>query len=249
MPIRKYWGKHSPVLFPIVGALKNDTYQYSGKDYLLTRHGFARDNDFTIIAQTESSITFSLIANVNTKQNYPFEFELLLTYTLKGKKLYFDYTVINNDSKPMPFALGAHPAFALPKNFSSYSLFFEQNEMLESYSLQDNLLTDYTSQITLQNTSLPLCYSLFMNDALVFKKIKSDFIAIAENNIVFLKVHLGNFPHLGLWTKANAPFICIEPWQGYADTLTASGDIMDKKGIIIAQPDTTINRGFFIEVV
>ena len=45
----KYWARHSPILFPIVGRLKKDNYFYKNQKYNMSQHGFARDKEFEII--------------------------------------------------------------------------------------------------------------------------------------------------------------------------------------------------------
>ena len=115
-----YWGKHSPVLFPIVGTLKNNTYNHNNKEYQLTRHGFARDMEFELVDKTESTATFSIQSNSATLANYPFQFEQQIQYTLVHTTLEIAYTVINKDSTEIPFSIGAHPAFALPGNFENF---------------------------------------------------------------------------------------------------------------------------------
>ena len=157
----EFWGKHSPVLFPIVGTLKDNKYTYKGNTYSLSRHGFARDNDFTIKEQHEDSVTFSLMADEHTKANYPFDFELQLKYTLSGKSLNIEYIIINNGIEPMPFSIGAHPAFALPGDFENYSLQFEKDQQLVSTQLQNDLLSDTEVITLLQNAKMPLHHDLF----------------------------------------------------------------------------------------
>ncbi|NDI99708.1 aldose 1-epimerase family protein [Flavobacterium sp. LaA7.5] len=244
-----FWGKHSPVLFPIVGTLKDNKYSYNGTTYALSRHGFARDNVFTVKEQNKDSVTFSLVANALTKENYPFDFELQIKYTLSGNSLHIDYIINNSGEEAMPFSIGAHPAFALQGNFEAYSLQFEKEEQLISTQLQNDLLSDVEIPVTLQNGKLGLNYDLFENDALVFKKIASQYIDIAKNDIPFLRVSFPDFPHLGLWTKPNAPFLCIEPWQGYADSTTGSGNLFDKEGILVLEARGEVKRGFSIEVL
>lgn len=245
----EFWGKHSPVLFPIVGTLKDNKYTYNGTAYTLSRHGFARDNVFTVKEQREDSVVFSLTANDATKENYPFDFELQIQYTLSDSSLRIDYIIKNNSDEAMPFSIGAHPAFALLGNFEEYSLQFEKDEELVSTQLQNDLLSDVEIPVTLQNGKLGLNYDLFENDALVFKKITSQYIDIAKNDIPFLRVSFTDFPHLGLWTKSNAPFLCIEPWQGYADNMTSNGNLFDKEGILILEKGSEAKRGFSIEIL
>ena len=124
----EFWGKHSPVLFPIVGSLKNNSYSFENKNYQLSRHGFARDLEFEVKEKTGNCMIFSLMANDKTFANYPFDFELQIKYTIQEKKLIIAYEVINKSDKKMPFSIGAHPAFALPKGFENYSLAFSDAE-------------------------------------------------------------------------------------------------------------------------
>jgi galactose mutarotase-like enzyme len=244
----KYWGKHSPVLFPIVGTLKNNSYLYEGQVYALNRHGFARDNVFNVKEQTENSVTFSLTSNDDTRRVYPFNFELELIYTLKNNELQLDYVVTNKGDKPLPFSLGAHPAFALPSNFESYSLQFDIDEPLESIQLKDDLLSDQAEVIQPQNGVLPLSYKLFENDALIFTSLKSRAVTIMQGKDKLLKVSYSQFPHLGIWTKVNAPFICIEPWQGYSDTPNTKGNLVEKDGILILGLREKYNSGWSVEL-
>lgn len=245
----EFWGKHSPVLFPIVGALKNDTYIYNDKEYKLSRHGFARDNEFTIKEQQLDNVVFSLKANDDTKSVYPFNFELELKYTLGTTSLIIEYTVYNNGSEKMPFSIGAHPAFALSGNFEDYSLSFEKEEKLTSYPLQENLLSQTTVAVPTVGKKLNLNHKLFANDALVFKQLNSTSVAIQKDEEVFLRVNFEDFPHLGIWTKSGAPFICIEPWQGYADSINTTGNIFDKEGIVVLNEEEKLSKSFSIEIL
>lgn len=244
----KYWGKHSPVLFPIVGTLKNNSYLYKGQVYALNRHGFARDNNFTVKHQTEDSVTFSLTSNDDTRRVYPFDFELELVYTLKGSTLLLGYVVTNRGDKPLPFSIGAHPAFALPGKFESYSLQFDKDEPLVSTQLTDDLLSDITDVLPANNGILPLTYKLFENDALIFKSLQSRAVTIMQGNKNILKVAYPNFPHLGIWTKENAPFLCIEPWQGYSDSQQTKGNLVEKEGIILLNAGEKYTSGFEVEI-
>lgn len=244
-----FWGKHSPILFPIVGSLKNNSYCYKGIKYHLSRHGFAREMEFELIEKTNESATFSVASTKETKQVYPFEFELQICYILKDNVLNIDYKIINKNESILPFSIGAHPAFALPGNFQEYSLEFEKPEILNYHLLDDGLVSDDSNDIHLDYNRLALHYKWFENDALVLKKLASKSITILKNNTAFLKVNFNNFPNLGIWTPENAPFLCIEPWFGYADTVKEYDDFTKKEGIQILQKNETFHSNYSIEIL
>lgn len=243
-----FWGKHSPVLFPIVGTLKNNSYYYEDKKYELSRHGFARDLEFEVIKQTENSLAFSLKSSDLTLKSYPFSFELQLTYTLKENELKMGYSIHNLNDVKMPFSIGAHPAFALPESFEKYSLEFEKQENLECFILEKDLIsTSYI--IPLEEKKIPLTYSIFEKDALIFKKLESKKITLIEKNLPLLSVSIKDFESLGIWSKVGAQFVCIEPWLGYSDTTESNGNILEKEAIMILEPQKSFTSEFSIEIL
>jgi galactose mutarotase-like enzyme len=244
-----FWGKHSPILFPIVGTLKNNSFSYEEKEYNLSRHGFARDMTFKLIDKKENSATFCIKSSAETLKKYPFEFELHLMYTLQNSSLDIEYKVINTGKSKMPFSIGAHPAFALPGNFENYSMTFEKEEPLEYYLLENDLISNKTKTLEVHNKQIPLTYELFKNDALIFKTLQSNTLTILKNEKPLLKVNFKDFPSLGIWTKMNAPFICIEPWFGYSDTNENFGNLFEKEGIQILDSNKIFNSKFSIEIL
>ena len=244
-----YWGKHSPVLFPIVGTLKNNTYTHNNKEYILTRHGFARDMEFELVDLTANTATFSIQSNSTTLASYPFQFELQIQYTLFHSTLEIAYKVINKDNSAIPFSIGAHPAFALPGNFENYSLEFEKVEPLEYTLLENDLVSTQTETIATNSNFVPLTHKLFERDALIFKKLESKSLTIIEKEIPRLKVHFEDFPNLGIWTKVGAPFLCIEPWFGYSDTTETNDNLFEKEGIIVLKSTDTFQTKFCIEIL
>lgn len=245
----EFWGKHSPVLFPIVGTLKNNSFQYNNIEYHLSRHGFARDMKFELIEKTENSAAFSILSSEETLKVYPFEFELQIIYTLEKNYLSIAYKVINKGKSSMPFSIGAHPAFALPGKFENYSIVFEKEEPLEYHLLENDLISDKTKKLEVLNKRMPLTYQLFENDALIFKSLKSNSLTILENENPVVKVNFKDFPNLGIWTKKEASFLCIEPWFGYSDTEDSSGNLFEKEGIQILEENKTFNSEFSIEIL
>ena len=244
-----FWGKHSPVLFPIVGTLKNNTFYHNDTKYTLTRHGFARDMEFELIEKTEDSATFSIQSNSATLLNYPFEFELQIQYTLINTTVEIDYKVVNKDNSEIPFSIGAHPAFALPSSFEDYNLDFEKVEPLEYTLLENDLVSQQTEKILTDSNKVPLTYELFKRDALIFKKLQSNSITIIEKEKPILKVHFQDFPSLGIWTKVGAPFICLEPWFGYSDTTESNGNLFEKEGVIVLEANAKFQAKFSIEIL
>jgi galactose mutarotase-like enzyme len=149
----------------------------------------------------------------------------------------------------MPFSIGAHPAFAIDFSKNDYQILFDNDTKLVTHALENEQFSGKTTKIPLDNQLLPLSYSLFEKDALVFKNISSRSLTIFENGNPYLKIHLGNFPHLGIWTKVEAPFLCIEPWFGYADTLKSDGNILNKEAIQTLAPNEKFECSFRIEIL
>lgn len=232
------WGRHAPVLFPIVGKLKEDTYKFDDEIYALSQHGFARDREFVLVDKASNQLKFSLTFSEHTYQHYPFKFELIITYTLKGTLLGVSYEVYNKDEKPLLFSIGAHPGFRCPltekEKFEDYYLEFDEIERLERYLLTNGIFNG-TKELVMDNTNiLPLSYDLFEKDAIVFKKFKSTTVSLKSTKTLHgIKMSFHGFPYLGIWTKEKgAPFICLEPWYGLADTESTSGKLVEKEGIM-----------------
>lgn len=244
-----YWGKHSPILFPIVGTLKNNSYQYEGIEYHLSRHGFAREKEFNIIEKSSDSVTFSLLSSAETRKVYPFDFELQIIYSLNVNNLAIEYKVFNKSKSQMPFSIGAHPAFAMPGNFEDYSLEFNQEEPLEYYLLENDLISNKTNQLDVKNKIVNLNYPLFENDALIFKSLQSNSLTILKKSKPILKTTFKGFPNLGIWTKKEAPFLCIEPWYGYSDTEEKYGNLFEKEGIQVLKEKEVFQSIFSIEIL
>lgn len=244
-----FWNKTSPILFPIVGRLKNDLYFLEGEKYTMMRHGFAREKEFLITEKGENWVTFTLENTLMDSKIYPYDFRLALKYTLHDATLHLEYEVTNLSEKEMPFSIGAHPAFAIDFTQNKYTIHFDQDDCLLTHELESEQFSGKSKNISLTNNTLALDYSLFEKDALVFKELSSRNLTITENDKPFLKIGMGNFPHLGIWTKNKAPFLCIEPWFGYADNQTTNGNIMEKEGIQILAANQKFTCNFTIEIL
>lgn len=244
-----YWNKTSPVLFPIVGRLKNDVYTINGKEYTLPRHGFARNYEFQYELKSEHQVIFELESNAETKYNFPFDFKLFLAYTLIDSELIIEYFVRNISNETMPFSIGAHPAFAIEGDLSDYSLQFNQPDVLITHHLENENFNFETSVIESHSGKLDLKYELFANDALVFKSLESDEVILLHLDVPILKVNFDFFPYLGVWTKPNAPFLCIEPWCGVADNLVHDSNLLEKEGINLLPSNEDFLRAIRIEIL
>lgn len=244
-----FWGKHSPILYPIVGTLKDNSYTYKNKLYSLSRHGFARDMVFDLLYNTSSEVVFTLVSDETTKEFYPFDFELQIKYSIHNSSLNIVYKVINKGLDVLYYAIGGHPAFNLSNPIENYELLFECTENLLSFQLENDLLSDKTNCIELKEKRLPLSYSLFKNDALIFKEMKSKQIQLLENNTALFNFRFNDFPNFGIWTKMNAPFICLEPWVGYSDVYNSSGHLIDKEGIQKLDCQSSKEYSFSIEIL
>ncbi len=250
----EYWNRHAPILFPIVGRLINNTYFVEGVAYELPQHGFARDMTFDIVQQESDSISFSLQADEETLQKYPYQFTLIVTYILVENKVTIDYKVINNDSKNIYFSIGAHPAFNCPiekkEAFEDYYFSFAEEEIMETYVL-DGAYRKPNKETLLEPTNmLPLAVELFKNDAIILENMNKNEISIrSKKSDKFVTVRFDGFPYVGLWSKPEgAPFVCIEPWYGIADAVGESVELKEKKGIQQLAVDGVFHSSYQIVV-
>ncbi|EAC8502156.1 aldose 1-epimerase family protein [Listeria monocytogenes] len=251
----KFWGRHSPVLFPTVGRLVDDTYLVDGKQYHLGQHGFARDRDFQVIEQTENSVRFELDADEDSLAIYPYKFKLSIIYTIEKNTVAVSYEVENTDNKRIYFSIGAHPAFNLPltdgTTFEDYYLDFGTEENLETLCLEGPYRSGEIKKIVDEPARyLPLSYDLFKNDALIFEALKQKEMTIkSEKTPHYVKVSFPEFPFVGVWTaKAGTPFLCIEPWYGIADGAGESVELRDKAGIEHLEPEAVFASEYEITV-
>jgi galactose mutarotase-like enzyme len=227
-----WWGKHAPILFPVVGSLKEGKFNHGGSEYKLNRHGFARDMVFDVVDQSSEQIVFELRSGSETLNFYPFQFSLQVSYKTQNNNLITTYQVVNSGSEQMYFSIGAHPAFALKDRFENYSLQFDPAVDLRFNLLQEGLLSNESAPLKTTSGLLPLHQNLFDNDALVFRQSTIRGVTINHLGKPRLTVEFPEFPDLGVWTVSGAAFICIEPWFGYSDTVDFKGDLSDKAGII-----------------
>jgi galactose mutarotase-like enzyme len=234
------WGSTAPVLFPIIGCLKNERYYFEGKHYTIPKHGFIRNNKNLQFEQpSENTIAYSLKYNEESLKNYPFKFEFIIRFILIENVIHVEHEVINHSgTDEMYFSLGGHPAFKCPINerekYEDYYLEFEKEENVNTWEVLPSGLINSVTQPLLDSTSiLNLHKNLFDNDALILKEHNSKRVSLKSkksNNCV--TVEYKDFPYLGLWAKPGADFICIEPWLGISDTHDTDQNFKTKEGIL-----------------
>jgi galactose mutarotase-like enzyme len=247
-----YWGKHSPVLFPIVGTLKDDTYFYKDKSYQLPRHGFARERTFSKDQVSPSEAVFTLTKDADTLAVYPFAFSLKLRYSLSGNSITCTYEVTNTGYDELLFSVGAHPAFAVPMAkdtmYSDYYLQFNIMEDLFRWKLDNGLIADHAESLPAPNGKLPLTHELFYEDAIVLKNIQSNKITLGCNTHQHgLHFNFNDFPFFGIWASRDANFVCLEPWCGIADSVQHNQQLEDKEGIVNLSANASWKRNWNVE--
>ena len=250
----KYWNRHSPILFPIVGRLKNDSYTYQNQKYNMTQHGFARDKEFELVINEADFIEFRLKSDEKTLEIYPFAFELYLSYKLEKSKLIVSYKVINKSDDKMLFSIGAHPAFNWTlkedEKKEDYFIEFEDLKQTKRYFLNDLGLLYKKEDLKIIDNKIPLNEKLFKNDALVFNDLNIKRVSLKSiKNENFVRLNFEKFPYLGIWSKpSGAPFICIEPWFGIADDENSIQNFEEKKGLITLEKDKVFSSFYSIEI-
>ncbi|MBR0350747.1 MAG: aldose 1-epimerase family protein [Clostridia bacterium] len=236
---KAFWGRHAPILFPIVGKLKDNKTIINGKTYEMTQHGFARDMDFEEIEKKENYHKFLLKTTNETLKKYPFEFELTVEYYINNNELKTKYTVINRDNKEMPFGLGGHPAFICDYSTGDYELQFENKEdKIEFYKLQEGLIKEKPEQSILKDNKIELTKDIFNEDAIIMKNINSNIVTLfnSSTNTKLFEFNFKGFPYLAIWSKPGAPFVCIEPWQNHTDSVSSNGVFVEKESITKLKP-------------
>ena len=251
----KFWGRHSPILFPIVGRLKDNETIIEDKLYNMSQHGFARDMEFKIVDNDNKSITYKLVSSENTKSYYPYSFELIIKYILLDNGVNINWIVNNIDSKDIYFSIGAHPAFNID---------LDENSDLSNYYLEfitkdnvSNIYLDgpYSSKIVSVNSlnTIYLSPELFENDALIYTNVDGINVKSKKENH-YINVSFNNFPLVGIWspyykdTNSIAPFICVEPWYGLADNVNSDKIYKNKNYINKLSIGESFNVSYSINI-
>ena len=251
-----YWTGHAPIMFPICGRLYEGNYTYRGQTYTMPNHGIARRATFVCKHHTDTRLELSLVANEDTKKQYPFSFVFTVCFALTGNTLRITYVVENTDEKPMPFAVGGHPAFNVPQAdgaFSDWSVTFAN----AGYTPKRLALTaqgfcthaDTAFPLT-DGRTVPLSHRMFDNDAIFLYNTDRALTLSSPNAVHPITVRFADFPYIGLWhtTGSDAPFLCIEPWSSIPADDGVTDDLETKREMYLAQPSETRTFSYTVSV-
>lgn len=233
------WNRHAPVLFPFVGEIYNKEYKYNNITYPMTAHGFARDSKFVFEGMKQNKLIHSLSSTKETKKIYPFDFKLEVLHSIEDNKVIVEWKVKNTGDKEMLFSIGAHPAFNVPAKKEDaqkdYYLTFGDNETLQyiRISKEDGTaLYEDTHTLNLVDGTYQVGEHLFDDGVLIFENKQLTTVGIAfPDKHQYVEIKCEGFPYVGVWTKPNAPFICLEPWYGRCDNHGFNKELKDKTGV------------------
>ncbi len=246
----KYWPGSAPVLFPICSGLKDDEYYLDGIKYTLQKHGYARFKTFEVEAQTEDSVTFLLRSDEESKKQFPFDYELRIIYTLSGKTLNVKYDVKNLSEDTMYFSIGAHEGYSCPEGIEEYDVILPEKETLYTSVLHGNVLGNEKELVIENSDTLALDYKYFTVDALVFKELKARSLILKNrNNGKALKINFEGADYFLIWSKQDAPFVCLEPWCGITDSVDTDKNFKTKEGIRTVDAGATFVWEHTIEIL
>lgn len=251
----KFWKRTSPILFPIVGSLKNNEYTYEGVTYPMSQHGFARDMEFELLEKSGNKISFVLNSNEETIHKYPFNFCLEITYILQGRQVVVQWKVVNTSEKKMYFSIGAHPAFMCPIHTRT-----KQSEYIIKMDVADKvivtklgaegLVTAQKRTYFLENGGLPITEQLFDEDALVIEHHQAQKVALLDQDQNPYVTVSFDAPLFGIWSppKKKAPFICIEPWYGRCDGESFTGELQNREWGNLLEAGETFETKYTIAI-
>jgi len=247
------WPRHAPWLFPIVGRLKDDELHHRGQTIKMTQHGFARDLRFAWLEQTPQSCALQLVDSETTRARYPFAFRLTITYRIDAGSLQATIEIANPGDQVLPASFGAHPAFNWPlapgQPKESYRLMFPQAEPAPIRRLAGGLLLEKPRPSPIKGTVLPLSEALFADDAVILDAVKSRSVRYEGAAGPSIELAWDGFRELGIWSKPDgAPFLCIEPWRGFASPVGFDGAFVDKPGLMHIAPDAAETLSYRITV-
>jgi len=247
----EFWTGRAPVLFPIVGRAPDDKIAVGAHEADMPQHGFARRSVFTLGEQTDDMCRHTLRDNEVTRQSYPFAFQMRVTHRIMGARLDVEVEIENHDGRPMPFGFGFHPAFRWPLPGGEgqvHHVVLENEAEPKMVRLQDGLLPDVLLPSPFANGRLAITSGMFVEDAMIFPSGAGSGLAYGVKDGPQLKFTFDNLPNLALWSKPDAPFLCIEPWHGMAAHVDGSHQISERPYSLTLAPSGSVKFGYQVEL-
>jgi galactose mutarotase-like enzyme len=250
------WGSTAPVLFPIIGVLKDGFFIYKGVKYFIPKHGFIRNNkDLKVEQHLSDQLTLSFQYSEETKKMFPFEFRFVITFRLIDNELEVSHKVYNlSSTEVMYFSVGGHPAFSCPffenESYDDYFIEFEQTENSNRWNvLPDGTIHPISEDYLEDSSKINLTHSLFSKDALIFKDLKSKKVKLkSSKHLTSVELTFNDFEYLGIWAKPEGDFVCVEPWLGISDSSQSNHLIEEKEGIISLLPNNDFISNYKITI-
>ena len=230
----RYWKRHSPILFPIVGSVRDGHFTIDGRQYSMSQHGFARDSDFTPLGSTGDEAWYELTSSDTTLAAYPYKFRLQVGYRLTGETVTVIWRVTNTDDRDIYFQIGAHPAFYYPDYGSDGErgyLWLDREDSFIYLRIGDGACASLTPHSQpLDGHLLRLDTHTFDIDTFIIEGSQLTSVALLDRE---RRPHLTmqfDSPLLGIWSppRKDAPFVCIEPWYGRCDREGFEGEFRDR---------------------
>lgn len=253
-----YWSGQAPVCFPITGVLVDGKAKAFGKPCNMKRHGVARINPFEIFEQHKNSVTFIQKSSDKTKEEYPFDYELKIKYTILGDTVTNEYIITNTGNEKMPFVIGGHPAFNCPltdkESFEDYSVIFDKpvsKPCLRPDHESGLVDVEKTYDVMKGSDTLNLKHELFEeNDALIFENCPAKAVSLMGNQGKGIKVEFQDMNNLLIWSAVGkAPFVALEPWTGISNCSDEDDVFENKRGMTVLEPDETVSFKFKITMI
>ncbi|MDY3617685.1 aldose 1-epimerase family protein [Agathobaculum sp.] len=252
------WKRHAPILFPIVGRLKDKSYTVGGKKYEITQHGFARDLPFEAVKLSDTAVEFVLKPSEYTKNMYPFDFVFTVRYTLDGAMLKKEHITSNPGAEDLYYEVGGHDAYALclcsGESITDYFVEFEGTEALHPVLTDENVfLSQDHGELPLQNGCLPITRHTFQDDAMIFDDLPVRRASIGcVKNSKRVTMDFSDFPYFALWSPYkdfDVPFVCLEPWSTLPDGGYLDYALEHKVGVRVLQPGAEETLTYTVTIV
>lgn len=254
-----YWNGHNPILFPVIGFLKDGKTCFDGEEYKIPKHGYARRSLFSLVSKSDDSITLAMTDNDTTHEGFPFAFRFEVTHSLTDDGFTTSFAVKNLSDRVMPFMIGGHTGFCLPftegTKFSDHTLIFEQaeNDVTLLEAVNGQLIEDPigTPNYMGGSDSISLSYPLFDKDALILKGLRSRKVVLSDCFGKGVEMDFTGFDLLGIWTPPGkeAPFLCIEPWNGVNAFADEAPEFSEKPSIRSVEPDECYTVGYSVRIL